>query len=313
MTDKLCFVFPGQGSQAVGMLADLAAAHQQVRDTFVEASDALGLDLWKLSQQGPEADLNRTDNTQPAMLAAGIAVWRVWQAHGGKSPLVAAGHSLGEYSALVAAGRLDFADAIPLVARRGRYMQEAVPEGQGAMAAVLGLSDDDVKAVCEAAAEGEVVEPVNFNSPGQVVIAGAKRAVERAVVVAKEKGAKRALVLPVSVPSHCSLMVPAADKLAADLAEIAIADGAFPVLHNVNVAEAADAAEVRDLLARQLHSPVRWVETIEALPGRGVELVIEAGPGKVLAGLGKRINKQLNTLPITDPAGLDAALEAANA
>lgn len=313
MTDKLCFVFPGQGSQAVGMLADLAAAHQQVRDTFVEASDALGLDLWKLSQQGPEADLNRTDNTQPAMLAAGIAVWRVWQAHGGKSPLVAAGHSLGEYSALVAAGRLDFADAIPLVARRGRYMQEAVPEGQGAMAAVLGLSDDDVKAVCEAAAEGEVVEPVNFNSPGQVVIAGAKSAVERAVVVAKEKGAKRALVLPVSVPSHCSLMVPAADKLAADLAEIAIADGAFPVLHNVNVAEAADAAEVRDLLARQLHSPVRWVETIEALPGRGVELVIEAGPGKVLAGLGKRINKQLNTLPITDPAGLDAALEAANA
>jgi [acyl-carrier-protein] S-malonyltransferase len=313
MTDKLCFVFPGQGSQSVGMLAELAAAHPLVRQTFEEGSEALGVDLWQLSQQGPEADLNRTDNTQPAMLAAGVAVWRVWQAQGGSRPIAAAGHSLGEYSALVAAGRIAFGDAIPLVARRGRYMQEAVPEGQGAMAAVLGLSDDDVRAVCESAAHGEVVEPVNFNSPGQVVIAGAKDAVDRAVALAKEKGAKRALLLPVSVPSHCSLMQPAAAKLAADLANIAIAEGDFPVLHNVNVAEAADAAEVRDLLARQLHSPVRWVETIEALPGRGVELVIEAGPGKVLAGLGKRINKQLNTLPITDPAGLDAALEAANA
>jgi len=313
MTDKLCFVFPGQGSQSVGMLADLAAAHAQVRHTFEEASDVLGLDLWKLSQHGPEADLNRTDNTQPAMLAAGIAVWRVWLAQGGKSPLVAAGHSLGEYTALVAAGRLSFADAIPLVARRGRYMQEAVPEGQGAMAAVLGLSDDDVRAVCAAAAAGDVVEPVNFNSPGQVVIAGAKAAVDRAIEEAKAQGAKRALLLPVSVPSHCSLMLPAAAKLALDLAAISIADAAFPVLHNVNVAEAADAAEVRDLLARQLHNPVRWVETIQALPDRGVELVIEAGPGKVLAGLGKRINKELTTLPITDPAGLDAALEAANA
>jgi len=313
MTDKLCFVFPGQGSQSMGMLADLAAAHPLVRHTFEEASEALGLDLWQLSQQGPEAELNRTDNTQPAMLAAGVAVWRLWLAQGGKAPVVAAGHSLGEYSALVAAGRLAFADAVPLVARRGRYMQEAVPEGQGAMAAVLGLSDDDVRAVCAAAAEGEVVEPVNFNSPGQVVIAGSRTAVERAVVVAKEQGAKRALPLPVSVPSHCSLMRPAADKLALDLAAIAIADGTFPVLHNVNVAEAADAAAVRDLLARQLYSPVRWVETVAALPAHGVELVIEAGPGKVLTGLGKRINKALNTLPVTDPAGLDAALEAANA
>jgi [acyl-carrier-protein] S-malonyltransferase len=313
MTDKLCFVFPGQGSQSVGMLAELAAAYPLVRETFEEGSEALGVDLWQLSQQGPEADLNRTDNTQPAMLAAGIAVWRVWQAQGGKAPVVAAGHSLGEYSALVAAGRLGFADAIPLVARRGRYMQEAVPEGQGAMAAVLGLTDDDVCAVCAEAAGGEVVEPVNFNSPGQVVIAGSKAAVERAVVVAKEKGAKRALPLPVSVPSHCSLMHPAADQLAGDLATIAIGEGAFPVLHNVTVAEAADADQVRALLAKQLYSPVRWVETIEALPARGVELVIEAGPGKVLTGLGKRINKALKTLPIADPAGLDAALEAANA
>lgn len=313
MTDKLCFVFPGQGSQSVGMLAELAAAYPLVRETFEEGSEALGVDLWKLSQQGPEAELNRTDNTQPAMLAAGIAVWRVWQAQGGASPAVAAGHSLGEYSALVAAGRLAFADAIPLVARRGRYMQEAVPEGQGAMAAVLGLSDDDVRAVCEAAAEGEVVEPVNFNSPGQVVIAGAASAIERAVVVAKEKGAKRALVLPVSVPSHCSLMLPAAEKLAADLADIAIAEGSFPVIHNVNVGIAADGDEVRQLLASQLHQPVRWVETVQSLPARGIELVVEAGPGKVLAGLGKRIDKTLTTLPVTDPAGLDAALEAANA
>lgn len=313
MTDKLCFVFPGQGSQSVGMLADLAAAHAQVRETFEEASDVLGLDLWRLSQLGPEAELNRTDNTQPAMLAAGIAVWRVWQAQGGRLPLIAAGHSLGEYTALVAAGRIAFADAVPLVARRGRYMQEAVPEGQGAMAAVLGLADEDVQAVCAEAADGDVVEPVNFNSPGQVVIAGDKAAVERAMVIAKEKGAKRALLLAVSAPSHCSLMRPAADKLTVDLSAVNIAAGDFPVLHNVNVAVAADADEVRDLLARQLYNPVRWVETVQALPGHGIELVIEAGPGKVLTGLGKRIDKQLTTLPITDPAGLDSALEAVNA
>lgn len=313
MTDKLCFVFPGQGSQSVGMLADLAAAHPIVRQTFEEASDVLGLDLWALAQHGPDTELNRTDNTQPAMLAAGIAVWRAWQDQGGATPIVAAGHSLGEYSALVAAGRIAFADAIPLVARRGRYMQEAVPEGQGAMAAVLGLSDDDVRAACLEAANGDIVEPVNFNSPGQVVIAGNKAAVERAAGIAKEKGARRALMLPVSAPSHCSLMRPAADKLAIDLSALTVGAGAFPVLHNANVAVAADAAEMRDLLAQQLHRPVRWVETIQALPDHGVKLVLEAGPGKVLAGLAKRINKELKTLPITDPSGLDAALEAANA
>lgn len=313
MTDNLCFVFPGQGSQSIGMLSDLAASYTQVRQTFEEASDALGVDLWRLSQHGPEETLNRTDNTQPAMLAAGIAVWRVWLAQGGKSPVVAAGHSLGEYSALVAAGRLSFADAIPLVSRRGRYMQQAVPEGAGAMAAVLGLPDDEVRAVCTAAAESDVVEPVNFNSPGQVVIAGSKAGVDRAIVLAKEQGAKRALLLPVSVPSHCSLMLPAAEQLARDLSEIAITDGHFPVLHNVNVAAATDIDELRDLLSRQLHNPVRWVDTILALATHDVALVIEAGPGKVLAGLGKRINKELPTLPITDPAGLDAALEAANA
>lgn len=313
MTQSLSFVFPGQGSQSVGMLADLSAAFPSVHACFEEASDALALDLWRMSQEGPDNDLNRTENTQPAMLAAGIAVWRVWQEQGGPTPSVAAGHSLGEYSALVAAGAIEFADAISLVAQRGRLMQEAVPQGEGAMAAILGLSDLDVSAVCYDAAQGGVVEPVNFNSPGQVVIAGQAAAVQRAVELAKEKGAKRALLLPVSVPSHCSLMENAAQRLGEVLAQIQVTMPGFPVLHNVSVESAESPDELRQVLAYQLHRPVRWVETIQKIAADGVGLVIEAGPGKVLTGLNKRINKSVKSLAVTDPAGLEAALEAANA
>jgi [acyl-carrier-protein] S-malonyltransferase len=310
---KLSFVFPGQGSQSVGMLADLAAAYPLVGETFAEASAALGFDLWQLVQAGPGEQLNLTHNTQPAMLAAGVAVWRVWQQQGGPAPQVLAGHSLGEYSALVAAGAIDFADAVRLVAERGRLMQAAVPEGAGAMAAILGLDDDQVRAACVAGAAGEVVEPVNFNSPGQVVIAGDASAVGRAVEAAKAAGAKRALLLAVSVPSHCALMRPAAEQLAGRLAATTVRAPRTPVLHNVDVAVAADADGVRDLLARQLYSPVRWVETVQRLAADGVTLVVEAGPGKVLAGLNKRIDKNLESLAVYDPATLAAALEAAHA
>ncbi len=310
---KLAFVFPGQGSQAVGMLAELASAYPAVSDTFAEASAALGFDLWQLVQAGPADQLNLTHNTQPAMLAAGVAVWRVWQQQGGPAPQVLAGHSLGEYSALVAAEALDFADAVRLVAERGRLMQAAVPKGAGAMAAILGLDDDQVRAACVAGAAGEVVEPVNFNSPGQVVIAGDASAVGRAVEAAKAAGAKRALLLPVSVPSHCALMQPAAEQLAERLAATTVRAPRIPVLHNVDVAATADADGVRDRLARQLYSPVRWVETVQRLAADGVTLVVEAGPGKVLAGLSKRIDKNLESLAVYDPATLAAALEAAHA
>lgn len=313
MSANLSFVFPGQGSQSVGMLSELAAVFPEVKLCFEEASEALGLDLWRMSQEGPDSDLNRTENTQPAMLAAGIAVWRIWQGQGGAMPVVAAGHSLGEYSALVAADAIDFADAVRLVAQRGRFMQEAVPQGEGAMAAILGLSDPDVSAVCHDAAQGSVVEPVNFNSPGQVVIAGQATAVARAVDLAKERGAKRALPLPVSVPSHCSLMEKAAQRLADALSQIDIRVPAFPVLHNVSVEGAKSPEELREVLAYQLYRPVRWVETIQKIAGDGIELVIEAGPGKVLTGLNKRIDKSVKSLAVADPAGLEAALEAANA
>jgi [acyl-carrier-protein] S-malonyltransferase len=310
---KLAFVFPGQGSQAVGMLAELAAAYPAVSDTFAEASAALGFDLWRLVQDGPAEELNLTHNTQPAMLAAGIAVWRVWEREGGPSPAFLAGHSLGEYTALVAGGAIEFADAVRLVAERGRLMQAAVPEGTGAMAAILGLDDDQVRAACVQAAAGEVVEAVNFNSPGQVVIAGHSGAVARAVEAAKAAGAKRAVALPVSVPSHCALMRPAAEQLALRLAAATVRVPATPVLHNVDVSVAQTADAVRDRLARQLHSPVRWVETVQRLVAEGVTLVVEAGPGKVLAGLNKRIDKNLESVAVFDPAGLAAALEAAHA
>ena len=302
------FVFPGQGSQSVGMLKALAERHGAVTDTFAEASEVLDLDLWGLVQNGPAEELNLTQNTQPAMLAAGVAVWRVWQEQGGPKPLAMAGHSLGEYAALICADALAFQDGVSLVAERGRLMQQAVPAGSGAMAAILGLEDERVREVCAQAAQRKVVEAVNFNSPGQVVIAGDKEAVERAMGLAKEAGAKRALPLPVSVPSHCALMKPAADRLREYLSGIELAAPKIPVLHNVNVCEAQDAAQLRDLLVRQLYSPVRWVETVQELRRRGVATQVEAGPGKVLTGLGRRIDAQLDGLPIYDPDTLDKAL-----
>ena len=311
MTDStLAFVFPGQGSQAVGMLGDLAAAYPQVRQTFAEASDVVGRDLWQLAADGPAEALDQTENTQPVMLCAGIAVWRCWQARSGPMPAAMAGHSLGEYTALVAAGAIAFADAVALVAERARLMQAAVPAGEGAMAAVLGLDDAAVSALCAEQAQGDVLEAVNFNAPGQVVIAGRRAAVERAVGAAKGAGAKRALVLPVSVPSHCGLMRDAAEQLGAQLAAIRVQPPAVPVLHNVSVTAAAEPGELRSLLVRQLYSPVRWVETIRALAAMGINTAVEAGPGKVLTGLGKRIDGALTTLPVFDPAGLDHALEA---
>jgi len=304
---KLAFVFPGQGSQSVGMMQGWGD-RAEVRATFTEASDALGQDLWALVADGPADLLNQTVNTQPAMLAADIAAWRVWQAAGGATPALLAGHSLGEYAALVAAGSLNFADAIKLVRFRAEAMQAAVPEGIGAMAAILGMDDDAVRAVCSEAAAGEVVEAVNLNSPGQVVIAGNKAAVERAMALAKEKGAKRALPLPVSVPSHSSLMLPAAEKLLAHLQGIAIATPAIPVLHNTDVQSHPEPAAIRTALAKQLHTPVRWVETMQALKAAGVERVIECGPGKVLAGLARRIDDSLPALVLVDEASLAAAL-----
>jgi len=313
MSIKFSIVFPGQGSQSVTMLADLASAFPVVSETFQEASDALSFDLWKMTQVGPAEELNLTHNTQPAMLAAGIAVWRVWSEQGDLQPALMAGHSLGEYSALVASGSLGFSDTVKLVAERGRLMQEAVPEGVGAMAAILGLDDDKVRALCAEAAETEVVEAVNFNSPGQVVVAGNKSAVDRMTVLAKAAGAKRALPLPVSVPSHCALMKPAAEKLAAYLKEVDITAPSIPVIHNVTVAEAINPDEIRKLLAQQLYSPVRWVETIQAMAGNESQYIIEAGPGKVLAGLCKRIDRAINGLAVFDPASLEKAMETINA
>lgn len=304
---KLAFVFPGQGSQSVGMMQGWGD-RAEVRATFAEASDALGLDLWALVTDGPAELLNQTVNTQPAMLAADVAAWRVWQAAGGATPALLAGHSLGEYAALVAAGSLNFADAIKLVRFRAEAMQAAVPEGVGAMAAILGLEDDAVRAVCVDAAAGEVVQAVNLNSPGQVVIAGNKAAVERAMTLAKEKGAKRALPLPVSVPSHSSLMVPAAERLAAHLQGVAISAPAIPVLHNTDVQSHGEPDAIRAALAKQLHTPVRWVETVQALKAAGIERVIECGPGKVLAGLNKRIDDSLPAVALVDEASLQAAL-----
>lgn len=302
---KFAFVFPGQGSQSVGMMA---AYGEGVRQTFVEASDALGMDLWALVASGPAEALNQTVNTQPVMLTAGVAVWRLWQQLGGGMPALMAGHSLGEYTALACAGAIGFDDAVRLVRLRAEAMQSAVPEGVGAMAAVLGLDDETVRALCAEAAQGEVLEAVNFNSPGQVVIAGNKAAVDRGCVLAKEKGAKRALPLPVSVPSHCALMGPAAEKLSAALAGIEIKAPAVPVLHNADVAAYTDPAAIRDALARQLYSPVRWVETVQAMGRQDIRMIAECGPGKVLAGLNKRILDSVPTLAITDAASLEDVL-----
>jgi [acyl-carrier-protein] S-malonyltransferase len=290
------------------MLADLAVHHPEVVETFREASEALGEDLWKLTQGGPEAELNRTERTQPAMLAAGVAVWRVWLSQGGVEPGWLAGHSLGEYTALVCAGAIDFGDAVRLVHDRGRYMQEAVAEGEGAMAAILGLDDDAVREVCAEAAAGDVVEAVNYNAPGQVVIAGRREAVARAVKAASDAGAKRAITLPVSVPSHCALMAPAAERLAERLGEIEVREASVPVIHNVDCSRSGAPDAIRERLVEQLYRPVRWVETVQTLAEAGVGRIVEAGPGKVLAGLNRRIDRRMPVEAVMDPVSLDKAL-----
>ncbi len=303
-------IFPGQGSQSVGMLSGLAASFPVVRQTFEEASDALGLDLWTLTQDGSAVELNKTVNTQPAMLTAGIATWRVWQAQGGGQPVALAGHSLGEYSALVAAEAIPFTDAVMLVRTRAALMQQAVPEGAGAMAAILGLDDDEVIKVCADAAASEIVQAVNFNSPGQVVIAGNKEAVARAMALATKAGARRVIDLPVSVPSHCDLMKSAAEQLASHLQEVSIHYPDTPVFHNVDAATATDAAGIREVLAEQLYRPVKWVDSIHHLKqDKQATKMIEFGPGKVLFGLNRRIDKGIKTICVQDNASLDKALQ----
>lgn len=306
---QFAFVFPGQGSQSRGMMngyADFAA----VRDTFTEASDVLKQDLWQLVAEGADADLNATVNTQPIMLTAGVAVFRAWQSQNGAKPTIMAGHSLGEYTALVAAGALNFADALPLVRYRAQCMQTAVPEGVGGIAAILGLDDDIVRAVCAEGAQGEVLEAVNFNSAGQVVIAGNRGAVERGMELAKAKGAKRAIMLPMSVPSHCSLLKGAAEQLRTYLNNVNVQVPAIPVLHNADVASYNDAAKIKDALVRQLYSPVRWVETVQAFGKQGITHNVECAPGKVLAGLNKRIDTNQQAMAINDGEALKAALAA---
>jgi [acyl-carrier-protein] S-malonyltransferase len=307
---SLAFVFPGQGSQSVGMLADLGAAEPVVRDTFAEASEVLGYDLWALCQGGPEADLGSTERTQPAMLAAGVATWRVWIARGGPRPVAMAGHSLGEYTALVCAEAMDFRAAIDVVRFRGQVMQQAVPLGQGAMAAILGLDDADLAAACAEAAQGEVVEPVNFNAPGQVVIAGHATAVARAIELAKVRGAKRAVLLPVSVPSHSSLMLGAAERLAAKLAAVEIRMPGVPAVYTVDVRTHASPDGIRQALKEQLFRPVRWADTVRAMVAGGATTFVECGPGKVLTSLNRRIERrpELKMLALEDTASMTAAL-----
>jgi len=305
---KFAFVFPGQGSQSAGMLQPFVES-KGVREVFAEASDVLQQDLWKLAAEGPAEELNSTVNTQPVMLTAGYAVYRAWRDAGGAEPAVVAGHSLGEYAALVVAGALAFRDALPLVRFRAQAMQEAVPVGEGAMAVILGLEDDMVHAACREAAQGQVVEAVNFNAPSQVVIAGHQPAVERGTAAAKARGAKRAVMLPVSAPFHSSLLQPAADKLSVYLAKIAVSAPRIPVVNNVDVAMESDPWRIRDALARQACKPVRWVEVVRKLAGMGVTHVAECGPGKVLAGLTKRIDGNLQGLAIADPRSLEQALQ----
>jgi [acyl-carrier-protein] S-malonyltransferase len=306
---KLALVFPGQGSQAVGMMQGFTDT-PVVRETFEEASSTLGQDLWKLVAEGPAEDLNATVNTQPVMLTAACAIYRAWQQAGAPAPDLVAGHSLGEYTALVAAGVITFADALPLVRFRAQAMQEAVPMGTGAMAAILGLDDDAVRAACAEAAQGEVVEAVNFNAPSQVVIAGHKGAVERAAAAAKARGAKRAIMLPVSAPFHSSLLKPAAERLQVRMQELNFRAPQIAVVNNVDVAIANDPALIKDALARQACNPVRWVETIQSFAAQGVTHVVECGPGKVLAGMTKRIEAGLQGFAVTDPASLAQTMEA---
>ena len=306
---KTAFLFPGQGSQSIGMVSGIAADFPQVQETFAEASETLGYDLWKVADAGPDERLNSTEVTQPALLAAGIATWRAWKSLEGADPDFMAGHSLGEYTALVAAGALSFADAVALVAQRGRLMQEATPAGTGAMAAVLGLDDEVLATVCNEAAQGQVVSCANFNSPGQVVIAGEKDAVDRACGLATEAGARRAIPLAVSVPSHCALMKPAAEKLSVVLAEVDVETPAIPVLHNVSTQSAVDPDSIRAALYHQLWQPVRWSETVLKLVDDGVERFAECGPGKVLAGLNRRISRPSETAALINSDALRQTLE----
>ncbi len=311
MTQPLALVFPGQGSQQVGMLRELAERYSVVRTTFEEAADALGYDLWQVVQEGPAEALNATACTQPALLTASVAIWRVWQELEGPRPGAMAGHSLGEYSAMVCAGALPFAEGVKLVRLRGEAMQAAVPAGEGAMAAILGLDDAIVERACADAAQGDVVAAVNYNAPGQVVIAGSQAAVERAIAACQEAGAKRAMPLPVSVPSHCALMEPAADRLAEAMEAIELRAPRYTVIQNVDAQAHADVATLRTRLIEQLYRPVRWTDCVEAMVERGAGVFIECGPGKVLTGLGKRIARGSKGLAVNDPDSLDAALELA--
>ncbi len=308
MNQKLAFVFPGQGSQQIGMLVDLGDQYAIVKETFDRASGVLGYDLWELTQNGPQADLNRTDKTQPALLTAGVALWRLWQQQGGAAPSVLAGHSLGEYTALVCADVLTLEDAALLVKARGEFMQQAVPAGEGGMAAILGLADEAVEEACKQAAEGEVVAAVNYNSPGQIVIAGQAAAVARAIALCKASGAKRAMELPVSVPSHCALMRPAAEQLGLELEKLDLREPKIPVIQNVSAAFPADLEQLKNNLQAQLYSPVLWTTTVQRMAEQGVETIIECGPGKVLSGLNKRIQRSLNVASISDAGGFEKAL-----
>ena len=313
---SIAFIFPGQGSQAVGMLGSIVDENPEygeiVTSTFKQASDALGFDLWDLTQNGPEAKLNKTRNTQPAMLAAGFALWQIWKSKEGAVPAVLAGHSLGEYTALVCSEALDFSDAICLVSYRGRYMQEAVKEGEGAMAAILGLEDDAIIKICEettAAMEGRIVSAANFNAPGQVVISGHSDAVEKAIETAKNAGAKKAIKLAVSVPSHCSLMESAAQKLTKKLQSINIERPVIPVINNVHVTIENEVDLIRDALVKQLSRPIRWVETINKMVAEGTDHIVECGPGKVLTGLNRRISRRMPAHPVFDTATIDKVFE----
>lgn len=309
---SLAFVFPGQGSQKVGMLAELAAQHPVIQQTFSEASDALAYDVWDLVQNGEQEQLNLTERTQPLLLTASVALWRAWQQLGGAQPAVLAGHSLGEFSALVCAGSLAFVDAVTLVRDRGQFMQTAVPVGEGAMAAVLGLEDQLITEICTKASTAGVVEAVNFNSPGQVVIAGKVAAVEEAMKLCKEAGAKRAMLLPVSAPFHTSLMRPAGEKLAEKISALTLNTPQIPVVHNVHAQTETDPDKIKALLVQQISSPVQWVACVEAMVAVGTESTLECGPGKVLSGLNRRIHKPLAAYNIEEPAGLEKALQEIN-
>ncbi len=309
--NSTAFVFPGQGSQSVGMMAGFGDS-AIIKATFVEASDLLQIDLWKMATEGPADEMAQTVNTQPLMLTAGVAAWRVWRTQGGVMPSYFAGHSLGEYTALVAAEVIAFSDAVPLVRFRAEAMQEAVPAGQGGIAAILGLDDNVVKAVCAEAAQGEIAELANYNTPGQLVISGTRTAIERALEIAKEKGAKRAMMLPMSVPAHSSLMRPAADRLQARLAAVTFKAPMAPVVQNFDVASFSEPVAIKEALIRQLSGPVRWIETIKFLADAGIKQVVECGPGRVLAGLNKRIDDRIQASSIHDQAALDAVKTSLN-